>query len=91
LEFCIFVTNNIQNMETFQIREELHKFVDIGDETFIRVFYAMATEYKKNSPQIMTPHTKAEFINDIKEAERQIKQGDFQTIDEFEKEAEQWT
>ena len=76
-------------METIQIRKELHKFVDTGDEIMIRVLYAMATEYKKTRKKIMMPYSISDYIGDIKEAEKQIEQGDFQTIDDFEKEATQ--
>ena len=36
------------------------------------------------------PLTKAEFVNDIKEAEDQIEKGDYLTIEVFEKETKQW-
>lgn len=77
-------------METLTIKEELHKLIDSGDESFIRFFYAMAIEYKKTTRKTMLPYTKEQFVKDIKEAEKEIEEGNFQTIDEFEKEAEQW-
>ena len=40
--------------------------------------------------QIIRPYTKSEFIKDIKEAEMQIEKGDFQTIENFEKETQKW-
>lgn len=76
-------------MNTLTIREKLHEFINIEDERIIRIFYAMATEYKRTESQLK-PFTKSEFINDIKEAEQQIENGDYLTIEEFEKEAEQW-
>jgi len=77
-------------MDTIQIKNEIHQFVDIGDERILRMLYAMITEYNKSSNQKTRTYTKAEFINDIKEAEQQIESGDFQVIEDFEEEAEQW-
>lgn len=77
-------------MKTLSIREELHNFVDKGNEDILRIFYAMVMEYKKVGTKTLSVFSKNEFIDDIKEAERQIKEGDFQTIENFEKEANQW-
>jgi hypothetical protein len=32
-------------METANIREELHQYIDKGDEKFLRLLYALAKEY----------------------------------------------
>ena len=77
-------------METLEIRNELRKFVETGDETMLRFFYAMATEYKKTRKKSKTTFSETDFINGIIEAEKQIEQGDFQTIEDFEKETQLW-
>ena len=77
-------------MDTMQIKSELHQFVDIGDEQILRMLYAMITEYNKFGNLPTRPYSKTEFVEDIKEAEQQIKQGDFLTIEDFEKEAQEW-
>ena len=33
-------------MNTTQIRQELHQFIDLGDERFLRLVHAVATNYK---------------------------------------------
>ncbi len=33
-------------MNTAQIRQELHQFIDLGDERFLRLVHALATNYK---------------------------------------------
>lgn len=95
LQFCvklrIFLIINLCRIDTLQLREELHKIIDSGDETFVRVFYAMASEYNKNIETKTEPFTKAQFIKNIIEAEKQIEEGDFLTIEDFEKIAESWT
>lgn len=32
-------------MNTVEIKEELHQFIDNGDDTFIKMFYEMAKAY----------------------------------------------
>jgi len=32
-------------METIHIREQLHQYIDKGDEKFLRLMYALAKEY----------------------------------------------
>ena len=32
-------------MSTAQIKEKLHRYIDNGDERFLKVVYAMAKEY----------------------------------------------
>ncbi len=72
-------------MDTMQIKQKLHQFVDKGDEQMLRILYAMIVEYKKAEP-----YTKQQFVEDIKSAEQQIDQGDFLTIEQFEKESQKW-
>ena len=32
-------------MSTFELRQELHQFIEEGDETFVKMFYEMAKAY----------------------------------------------
>jgi uncharacterized coiled-coil DUF342 family protein len=83
-------------MSTAEIRKELQSYINKADERFINMVYAMAKEYSKNSEQIVgyqpdgRPVTKIELLNDLKEADEQIERGEYLTIEELEREANNW-
>ncbi len=72
-------------------KEEQYNFFNQVEEEF---GYYYNFDFKANMRDRRevktTPFTKAQFIQDIREAENQIKEGNFQTIEEFEKEAALW-
>lgn len=50
-------------MSTLELKQELHQFINEGDEKFIKMFYEMAKAY---SIQIKKDRMIAESENDIK-------------------------
>jgi len=70
------------------IRSELTK---VQDPNLVEAFKNML-KYRNNKVELGFGNvlTKSEFINDIKEAELQIEKGDYLSVDDFEKESNQW-
>jgi hypothetical protein len=91
-------------MSTEHIKEVLHRHIEEADDRFLRVMYAMAEAYVKEqeeealAAQIenVPPHpdwkakTKEELAAELKEADEQIEQGEYTTLEDLEKEMEQW-
>ncbi len=73
-----------------QIKSELHQLIDHSDERLLRMFYALAKEYKSNSVNSFPGFSEEEFVRDIKEAEEQIAKGEFNDLEDFEKVAKGW-
>ena len=67
-------------MSTLELKKELYKFIDKGDEQFISTFYKMATSYLD---QLQKDKMIAEGEEDIK-AEKTY------TIDEAKKMVQNW-
>ena len=67
-------------MSTLELKQELHEFINQGDEKFIKIFYAMAKAY---SIQI----TKDKMIA---ESEDDIKNGKIHSQTEVQKIIESW-
>ena len=83
-------------MSTNEIREYLHKYIDIADERFLATIYEISlmnrqkiedTEYFRADKLI----SKEQLYKELKEAEAEIDNGDCMTIEEFIKESEQWS
>ena len=51
-------------MSTVEIKQELHEFIDTGDDKFVKMFYEMAKAY---IVQLRKDKMIAEGENDIKE------------------------
>jgi len=70
------------------IRSELTK---VQDPNLVEAFKNML-KYRNNRVELGFGDvlTKSEFINDIKAAELQIEKGDYLSIEDFEKESNQW-
>ena len=93
-------------MSIEQIKETLHLRVEQADESFLRILHAMteayAAEYLEEEEitdeQIIAITanmdfkrlTKEELLNEIEEANAEIERGEFITIDDLEKEMEEW-
>ena len=81
-------------MNTTQVKQELHQFIETNDEKFLRIFHAMAKEYTKKEKIVYyqngKPITKKQLYADLKEAEQEIENGDYYTIEELKKESETW-
>lgn len=68
-------------MRALEIREELHKFIEIGDKQFLNILYKTAKSYieEKNLDRM------------IAEGEADIKAGRVHSQDEVQKMIESWT
>lgn len=67
------------------------EIASIKDPNLLEALKSMV-RYKNNRVELGFGNvlTKAKFVNDIKEAELQIEKGDYLSIDDFEKESNQW-
>ena len=82
-------------MTTITLRKEVQQYISHADERFLRMVHSLAKEYTKADNkvvgyQIGKPVKKNHLLADLDEAEKQVKRGEFITIDELEKESETW-
>ena len=77
-------------MSISEIRTELQALIDSDDEKLLRMFYAMAREYKSHSEIPYPSLSEEEFVQELKEAEREIEFGEYDDIEDFEKETDKW-
>lgn len=92
-----FIVNFVENsfiMGTAELRKSLHHFIDQADERFLRMISSLATEYTKEDKIVAyragKAITKAGLYRELKEAEKEIENGDYLTIEEFAKESGKW-
>jgi hypothetical protein len=79
-------------MNTSQIKQELHQFIDNGDERFLRLVHAVATNYNSNEDYTLPgpPMSASEYKSRIRKAKERVKAGYYTTQEDLEKEMEQW-
>lgn len=82
-------------MGTLELRKSVHNFIENADERFLRMVHSMANEYTKSDNEVIAFRagkalTKGQLYEELKEAEQEIENGDYMTIEEFEKESSQW-
>jgi len=92
-------------MSIEKMKEVLHLRIEQGDERMLRVIYAVTdaldatTEGEEITDEMIMaippspdwkPMTKAELKAELDEAKAQIERGEFITIDELEKEMQEW-
>lgn len=92
-------------MSLAQIREELHQRIDLADERLLRMVYVMTEAYLEEDEedaelaQIIAKHyqsgpwkqmTKEELMEDLKESIAEIRRGEYISIEDLEKEMEEW-
>lgn len=93
-------------MSIEQIKETLHLRVEQADESFLRILHAMteayAAEYLEEEEltdeQIMAippdpnwkPLTEEELMARLEEGSAQVEKGDYITLEELEKEIQEW-
>lgn len=92
-----FIVNFVENsfiMGAAELRKSLHNIIDHADERFLRMVKSLANEYTKDEEIVAyragKAITKAELYQELKEAEKEIENGDYLTIEEFAKESEKW-
>lgn len=88
-----------------QIKKILHLRIEQASESFLRILYAMTEAYanehlgsEPSDKEIETllanmdiqPMTREELIKEIELANAQIEKGKYITLDDLEKEMEQW-
>lgn len=68
-------------MSTLELRKELHKYIDIGDNQFLDALYKTAKKYMEQK----------ELNRMITEGEEDIKNGNVKTQDELQELINNWT
>jgi len=83
-------------MEALEKRDYIHSHLHQIDESFIDEMYEKMHSRLEGDEVIVgyrasgMPITKSQFVQDIKEAERQIERGEFVSLEDLEKESEEW-
>ena len=83
-------------MNALEKRDYIHSHLHQINENLIdEVFQKMQNSLQKNDPVVGydasgQPISKSQFVADLKESEAQIERGEYLTIEELEKESEQW-
>ncbi len=81
-------------MSTLELKEQLHEYIENADDTFLRMVYALSKEYEKPETVGFAVDGQALSENDIKyrvkAASKRVKDGDFISQEEVEKEIENW-
>jgi len=93
-------------MSLAQIREELHQRIDLADERLLRMVYVMTEAYleeeEEDDPELAAAIAKSdelgpwkqmteeELLEDLKESIAQADRGEYISLEDLEKEMEQW-
>lgn len=81
-------------MGTSELRQALHLFIDQADERFLRMISSLAKEYTRDENALVSRAgsdiSKSELYQELKNAEKEIQNGDYVSIEEFAKESEKW-
>lgn len=73
------------------MREELHQFVDQGDNRLIKILYTLAKEYIQEDYTLPgEPMSEETLKNRIRAAKKRIMAGQHTSQEELEKEMKQW-
>jgi DNA-binding phage protein len=81
-------------MSTNEIRDYLHKYIDNADERFLATVYQISLMNKKqNTPYFKQGQeiSKEQLYKKLKESEKEIKNGDFMTIEDFINKSDKWS
>jgi len=88
------ISNNctlILNMSTTQIREELSKYIKLGDKRLLKILHSVAKEY--NSEDYTSPGepmSVSTLKKRVRSAKARIKAGHYTTQNDLELEMEKW-
>jgi hypothetical protein len=82
-------------MSTLELKADLHNLInEINDNTVLKAVHMLLKKQAQNDvvgyTANMKPLTKKAFIKRIEKAETQVKKGQYVTIEELEKESENW-
>jgi len=81
-------------MGTSELRKKLHKYIDNADEDFLKIVYALSKDKIKPIVVGYTPDgrpiTQKDLRNRVLSASKRVKDGNFITQEDIEKEIENW-
>ena len=77
-------------MGTIELREELHKYIDKADEAFLKMVYAIKQSVVAGYTPDGKPISQKDLRNRVLAASKRVKDGDFISQEEIEKEVENW-
>jgi hypothetical protein len=80
-------------MNTVQIKQELHKSIEDGDDRFLRLVHAIATNYNSSDEDYTVPGLPMDvesYRKRIRSAKERVKAGYYTTQEDLEKEMKQW-
>lgn len=81
-------------MDINKLREELLKYIEQADKTFLKMVHAMSKEYEKSENIGYTvngdPITKEDLKTRVKAASERVKSGDYISQEEVDKEVRNW-
>ncbi|MDD4192218.1 MAG: hypothetical protein PHI28_12865 [Mangrovibacterium sp.] len=82
----------LETMNTAQIKQELHKYIDNGDDRFLRLIHSVATNYSSDEDYTVPgpPMNIDTYRKRIQNAKERVKAGYCTTQENLEKEMEQW-
>jgi hypothetical protein len=81
-------------MDSAELRNELHNYIDKADDTFLRMVHAMSKEYHIN-PVVGynidgSEITRKDLIKRVKQASARVKNGEYISHEDLEKEVKNW-
>jgi mevalonate pyrophosphate decarboxylase len=85
---------NYNIMGALELKDNLLQYIEKADERLLKVVKAVMESYWEDEVVAYTidgkPLNKLAYKNELEEALNEIKQGDFTTQEDLEKEAEKW-
>jgi hypothetical protein len=86
----------LKEMDINEKRKYIQKYLDDVDENTVNELYSKLYSVLEKSDPVVgydstgNPIKKKQFIDDIKQAESQIENGDFITLEQLKKESKDW-
>lgn len=78
-------------MRTTQIREELHQFIEQGDNRLLKILHTIAKEYIREDYTLPGgPMSEETLTERIRAAQNRIKAGRYTSQDDLENEMKKW-
>ena len=81
-------------MSTNEIKDYLHKYIDIADERFLATIYEISLMNKQQKDSYFKqgqPISKEQLYKELKQSEKEIENGEFLTVEDLITESEQWS
>ena len=81
-------------MSTNEIKDYLHKYIDIADERFLTTIYEISLMNKQQKDSYFKqgqPISKGQLYKELKQSEKEIENGEFLTVEDLITESEQWS